>query len=384
MNGRRLRLLMIPSGIIGALVWGCAAGADAPPSEPRASEEHDASESPAIAVDASDARSEGDGSCSDDGWCLVEPPWNGDLTLVSLWGSSKNDVWAVGSRGAIFHWDGSAWQRSDTGVDRVIRRVWGSGPGDVWAFSTLDEVLHCSGWVDGQASWSPVRFAMREDSLLLFADQLTTPVVSVWGAGANDIYIGTLQIPGGSSVWHMNGLNDGKTNWQPILEYKDFHGPVFGTSATDVWAAGLNGKVASSQGYKDGIIDWTLLDSGTRANLRGLWGSAHDDVWVVGDVGTIRHFTYDDDGVLRWLPSESNVTRSLTAVWGSRPDDVWAVGEGRTVLHGDGEHWTPSTLPAGISAETRLFDVWGTSPDDVWIVGDNVILERRGPSEVPQ
>ena len=382
MSGRPFRLMVIPSGIIGGVVWGCAASSGAPSSEQHGNATGDASEIPAItAVEASDARPDGDGTCSDDGWCIVDYPLDGDLTLVSLWGSSERDVWAVGSRGAILHWDGSAWQPSNSGVDYAIRRVWGSGPGDVWAFSTLNGILHSSGWVDGQASWSPAAFSTTDDADGLTGVQQTTPIVSVWGASATDIYVGTLQVPGGS-VWHMSGWNDGEPRWRPILEYLDYHGPVFGTAATDIWVAGLNGKAANSQGYKSGIVDWTILDTGTRANLRGLWGGAHDDVWVVGDTGTIRHWTYDDDGELRWLVSESNVTRPLNAVWGSRPDDIWVVGEGNTVLHGDGESWSRSNIPSVIPAETRLFDVWGTAPDNVWIVGDNVILNRRRPSEM--
>lgn len=385
MSRRPLRLLLIASGLVGGSAWGCATSSSDPSGEHPEDDAGEASVVPSHTLeDASDARVDGDGdagdgTCSSDGWCVVDYPWDGDVTLASVWGSSANDVWAVGSRGTILHWDGSSWQPCTSGLDQTFRRVWGSGPNDVWAFSTLRGILHSTGWVDGQASWSPVTFTTDDAYWLSDFEQETTPVVGVWGASATDIYVGTLDVPGGS-VWHMTGWDDGKARWRPILQYIDYYGPVFGTSATDVWVAGWNGKVANSQGYKSGIVDWTILDSATRSNLRGLWGTTRDDVWVVGDTGTIRHWTYDDDGELRWLVSESNVTRHLNAVWGSRADDVWAVGEGNTILHGDGENWSRASLPPIVPAETRLFDVWGTSPDNVWIVGDSVILTRRRPS----
>jgi hypothetical protein len=57
-------------------------------------------------------------------------------SLSGVWGSGENDVWAVGSGGAIFHYNGLAWSFIDPPVstdEPELFGVWGSGPNDVWA-----------------------------------------------------------------------------------------------------------------------------------------------------------------------------------------------------------------------------------------------------------
>ena len=55
--------------------------------------------------------------------------------LERIWGSSPNDVWAIGSGDAdktIYHYDGNKW--SNDGKSRGINpfALWGFGPDDVW------------------------------------------------------------------------------------------------------------------------------------------------------------------------------------------------------------------------------------------------------------
>lgn len=58
-------------------------------------------------------------------------------TLRGIHGFHTNDVWAVGDDATVLHWDGEAWTRLATPLDaegakpRLVS-VWGSGPNDVW------------------------------------------------------------------------------------------------------------------------------------------------------------------------------------------------------------------------------------------------------------
>jgi hypothetical protein len=38
-------------------------------------------------------------------------------SVECVWGSSGSDVFAVGDKGTILHYDGSAWSAMDDGVD---------------------------------------------------------------------------------------------------------------------------------------------------------------------------------------------------------------------------------------------------------------------------
>ncbi|MDP6944888.1 MAG: hypothetical protein QF464_12120, partial [Myxococcota bacterium] len=53
----------------------------------------------------------------------------GDLyAWFKVWGSSASDVYIVGQRGAVLHWDGDALTELDVGVDDDLIAVWGTGP----------------------------------------------------------------------------------------------------------------------------------------------------------------------------------------------------------------------------------------------------------------
>src|SRR2546422_11724983 len=85
--------------------------------------------------------------CSSDGWCWSNPLPQGNH-LRSAWGSASNDVWAVGDRGTILHWDGGEWSASASGTENYLYSVWGSASNDVWVVDERGTILHwdSTGW----------------------------------------------------------------------------------------------------------------------------------------------------------------------------------------------------------------------------------------------
>jgi hypothetical protein len=66
-------------------------------------------------------------------WSVVPGPddeWGCDLTR--LWASSKKNAWLVGKAGCVFHWDGQAWEKIPSGVTDDIYGIHGSDPEHVW------------------------------------------------------------------------------------------------------------------------------------------------------------------------------------------------------------------------------------------------------------
>src|SRR5260370_20754159 len=58
------------------------------------------------------------------------------------WGSARNDVWVVGS-GGIFHWDGTFWSLSTTGVTgAVLYGISGKSSNDIWVVGQFGTILH--------------------------------------------------------------------------------------------------------------------------------------------------------------------------------------------------------------------------------------------------
>lgn len=62
-------------------------------------------------------------------WSRVElPPVDRDFrALFKVWGSGPDDVYAVGSKGVILHWDGAAWTQQGSGTGEDLISVFGVG-----------------------------------------------------------------------------------------------------------------------------------------------------------------------------------------------------------------------------------------------------------------
>ncbi len=63
-------------------------------------------------------------------------------TAAKVWGSGASDVWTVGWNGTITRWNGSAWNRVDTGTGNSLSAVWGTGPGNAYAVGDIGTILH--------------------------------------------------------------------------------------------------------------------------------------------------------------------------------------------------------------------------------------------------
>ncbi|BDQ03915.1 glucosyl transferase [Ignavibacterium sp.] len=68
--------------------------------------------------------------------------WNGQsqsepictpVSINKLWGSSSEDLYAVGNNGNIAHWDGVKWTKIESGTDVDLLDVWGSVGETIWA-----------------------------------------------------------------------------------------------------------------------------------------------------------------------------------------------------------------------------------------------------------
>lgn len=70
------------------------------------------------------------------GWTAV--PSHANTSMQGVWGSEKTDVYAVGSFGAIRHWDGTTWSVSQLAVNGIpdyanLFAIHGSSANDIWA-----------------------------------------------------------------------------------------------------------------------------------------------------------------------------------------------------------------------------------------------------------
>jgi hypothetical protein len=107
--------LQCSSGGNGAAVERDAAPADG---------SHPTDLTPAADAPVTDSGTPPAAGCTEDGWCWAHPLPEGN-TLLAVWGAASADVWAVGERGAILHWDGQRWSPVASPTQEFLRCVWG-------------------------------------------------------------------------------------------------------------------------------------------------------------------------------------------------------------------------------------------------------------------
>lgn len=322
-------------------------------------------------------------------WVPVEDPDLGSGNLYGVWGAAASDVWAVGDFGTVVHFDGADWTPAATDLETAqpLHAVWGSGASDVWAVGEAGTALHWNG-----AAWTVQAFPDADVSLQ-----------AVWGTGPSDVWAaGTDACGCGSGVlYHYDG-----GTWTAVAGLPDLgEMPLFAgwsSGTADVWVAGLGGVLhydgsdwtqdavgygaplygitgtSASNVFTVGSLATIARNTGSgwhamalpEPDIHGLWGTSDEDVWSVGD-GVIRHRIND-----AWTYDFAPDGLSLNAVWGSGASDVWSVGDAGGVAHYDGGGWS-TVVVDGVSA--NLNGVWGSSSADAWAVGDDgAVLHWNG------
>ncbi len=193
----------------------------------------------------------------------MQPAGTVPVLFAGLWGSAETDEWAVGlgSVGALIeHYDGNSWTAMNAGTSNVLNAVWGSSADDVWAVGASGTILHyqqSTGWtlamspttsnlnaIDGSSA--TVTFAVgdqtRGPTVLTLqttwqvdtAPLVPSDALAVWVPTANQAFLA-----GDAGL-----IMQGPTPWMELTN--PAAGPlraIKGTDATNVWAAGERGLI---------------------------------------------------------------------------------------------------------------------------------------------
>lgn len=247
--------------------------------------------------------------------------------LNGVWGMSASDLFAVGSGGAILHYNGRKWSRMESGVGQILYGVWGSSASEVYAVGENGVVLHYDG-----NGWTPLPAVVPET------------LRDTWGSSADDVYA----VSRNGSI--LESFSAARSTGVALRG-------VWGGSDSDIFVVGENGAIL----HFDGSL-WSAMDSATTHWLNGIWGSSGSDVFAVGEGGAIVHF----DGT-SWRSMDSGTNVTLRSVWGSSATEVFAVGENGLILYYNGSGWY--SVPTAVSE--RLNGVWVSAGSDVFAVGEN-------------
>jgi hypothetical protein len=300
------------------------------------------------------------GSATEDVWLVGAGIWhwsNGvSLEAVSLpagesyeavWGSSKNDVFAVGSSGRIQHFDGIRWSSMSSPTTQKLNGVWGAGPARVFAVGAAGVVLYYDG-----LTWTRLAVPTTKD------------LREISGSGPGDIHISAQN---DLSVLHFDGTRWSESDvcaaisWGGCVQLSS--STVFAVSPTSVFHATNTAALAVSNGARWNIAPYA--GGATYASIASLWGDSPTNVYAGGANELLLHW----DGV-QWrdiLP----INDDLLSVWSNSATNAVAVGNAGAIFRFNGTSWRKETSP---TSTMSLVSVWGSATDDVYAVGDNLVL----------
>jgi len=303
-------------------------------------------------------------------------------TITVLRGRAVNDVWAAGAVGALAHFDGSSWMRSDASTQETIRGLWLSNGVEV-AFGRIDPFFARGIDVpDGGAPPSPGGWTVESPSYEPADYPPGGTFAAAWSAPGSEWLWCALSGDGGG-LWRLRrtaaGGFEGMTGISAetcrIAEC-DRISSIHSATSSELWAVGAGGAAVRIEDADGATPTVETFNTQTMNALRGVWEASASDAWAVGAGGTIRHYTGDE---LLWeIVADVPTTANLNAIWGLSPSDIWAVGDSGVVLHYDGTRWSRVKVAGLGSTRPSFTTVWGAAPGHVWIGGQGVILSLGG------
>lgn len=238
------------------------------------------------------------------GWQRLRAGSGGGESISGLWGFGEKDVYAVGPRGLLLHWDGATWRRGESGTTRSLSGVWGKGPADLYLVGEEGTLLH--GGRSG-AGWRFAQVPIKGGR----GDAGDADLTGVWGADGKVLVVGLLQ----------RGQ---------ALRGVALRGDARGVSAEEVGAVGP---------------------------LFGVWAMDRGPAYAVGEEVVLRR----EGGRWRQVPGAiEGVT--LHAVWGRGPGAVYAVGA-RSVDGVAVQIRERDLVPLQVGRVPRLLALWGQGKD---------------------
>jgi hypothetical protein len=159
--------------------------------------------------------------------------------FFKVWGTAADDVWIVGRRGAILHWDGATYTEFDAGTGQDLIAVWGTGPDHVAAVGGRNNGI-LAVW-DGQTWTSHALGAMP---------------------GLNGVWTrarGAIHVAGGRGTLAVLDESGAVVRDLTVETETDLHA-VFGLPSGRL--TGVGGNFLFANGPYEGLAMWRALRSG--------------------------------------------------------------------------------------------------------------------------
>lgn len=304
----------------------------------------------------------------DDGDDGDAPAWEAvheDLpgALLSVWGTSTSDIWAVGSDPndpdgegpEVLHYDGTDWQDLDTGT-----------VGDLW-------------WVYGPPG-GPVYMGGAGGTMIRYEDGEFTPmetpatdvtIFGIWGCSPDDMWAvgGAANGSSGGFAWRLEG-----DAWVPAEGFPaevadgDAVWKIWGRGCDDVWMVGTGGLAIHWDGEAFGEVERVA-----GGQLFTVHASSERFVAVGGTgIGVM----VENDGT-GWVPVAPSGIDPVIGVCLTEEGGT-AAGWYGSVFARTGDEWVAEDAGTSGTIEESFHSVWIDPEGGVWAVGGQILTFPLG------
>jgi len=241
-------------------------------------------------------------------------------SLYCIYGFNANDIWVGGYNGVnpiIGHWNGSSWEKTGTTFLNnfmfiSVHKIWGTTSSNIYAVGERGTILHFNG-----STWIPM------------TSGTTIDLRDIWGIDANTIYAAGYDITTGTGVLLFY---DG-TQWNKLYE-RNYTTPIepYG-STSSVWGYDSSHVyIATGYGsYLGNRWGWNKLnDIPAPVWIEAIKGESYKNIFFVGDFGLVVHWNGKS-----WYRYGQFYTYSqgggdnLYGVW-AKDNSVFVVGRSQT------------------------------------------------------
>ncbi len=240
-----------------------------------------------------------------DGWKRLAP--GGADSFWWVGGSGANDVWMVGEKGRITHWDGSTFEEHPRPTTATVWGVWAASPDDAWIVAGTptggtkapnDLIFHWDGktWAQDPLPGAPLGVSLNK----------------IWGATPDDIYV----VGEAATVWHRKGTTWTLESNPPVASGNLLS--IHGCSATEVYAVGGTDLLRSDGATWSKVTELTI--AGT---ANGVACNAPGEVAIVG-FGGMKQRRVEGKWIneLKAQPYDTD----FHGVWADGHGAFWALG----------------------------------------------------------
>lgn len=331
---------------------------------------------------------------ADSQWNNVESPTC--QNLYGVWGTAADNVWAVGDKGTIIHYDGTNWKVDAEGsaLNPTVnyRAILGQSASYFQVVGDTGSVYHdTQGWHNGDAPRG-----MNSLALTGVGGGARWWTVGAWSAQQQGESVNTSAFHSDTASWRPYSVDRVPSN-EPLRT-------LWSSGNTDLMFAGGGTLSPNSQGGNALIYRWDNTNNkwvesmrvngqGSQADIgegpiRAIWGASVNEVWAFGGAGQVslpegyRIYRYDGRS---WVEKNRATGGYPLALWGLKNDNIWSAGRGDSFFKNyNGSVWKEITISSGAGRvfidpltnanrdyQSNFRSFWGSGRDDVWSVGDD-------------